>query len=631
MENLCQLCLTSPEDATRTAPSDLHVVTPSVPQLPLVIPIPRDVQTIGDFKVLEKLGQGGMGAVYKAQQISLGRLVALKILPHQYEDDEDYVVRFQREAALAASLNHANLVRVYSSGYADGCHFIAMELVEGENLRQTIKRGGMTMSGALRIVADVARGLQCGWDKAQLIHRDIKPSNIYIAHNGDVKLGDLGLAKSMLANTTGLTQTGAAMGTALYMSPEQIRGEKNLDFRADIYSLGCTLYELLTGKPPYEGTDQVTVINKHLNAPLPGILKAIPNCPMPLVKLLGKMLKKHRPERHSSYEDIIAEIEWVKDQIEGAVASAALATEGNATQSGLRLGTRASGQAHAGAAPISTPARKKSSVAIYASLAALAVAAVILVVATMDSGAKKNTAVLTATQPETAAPDRAVSAEPVAGPVSNDAPDEPEANEPDSGTDTSELTWKDALAEGPLRDALVNRPKLPRGTPLPGGSEWRFPSDRSTRAVAFRARAIVTSSADLPKFAMVLDDGSAYRAKFDPAARRWTLSYQRELGQPPVELDSKDGIATIADSVPHYMMWVRFAGRVVLSMDGRMIVQAQDRSAVPGKIGLECPENVHVLIQRAEYADMEGVSEVTGLRLLLPRAAKARARARAQD
>jgi serine/threonine protein kinase len=280
-----------------------------------------EYESIGGFEVIDKLGQGGMGAVYRARQVSLGRLVALKVLPQQFEVDEEFVARFQREAKVAASLNHPNLVRVYSSGEADGCHYIAMELVEGENLRQRFKRGGMTSAEALRICTEVARGLECGWERAHLIHRDIKPSNIYLSHGGEVKLGDLGLAKSLLSNTTGLTHTGTAMGTPHYMSPEQARGEKNLDHRADIYSLGCTLFELLTGRTPYEGNDAASIIAMHLTAPAPAILKVLPNCPLPLARLVSRMMKKSRHERPANYADLIVEMEHLREQIEAGLTN----------------------------------------------------------------------------------------------------------------------------------------------------------------------------------------------------------------------------------------------------------------------------------------------------------------------
>ena len=239
---------------------------------------PRPLEVIGDFEVMSKLGQGGMGAVYRARQVSLNRQVALKILPASFEADADSVSRFQREARVAASLSHPNLVKVYAAGVADGCHYIAMELIEGETLGQRIKRGAVPPAGsAPRIIHwSVARGLQCGWRTAQLIHRDIKPGNIFISREGAVKLGDLGLAKTTGSDTTGLTQTGTAMGTPHYISPEQARGDRDLDFRADIYSLGCTLYQMLTQKTPYSGHEPMVVMNQHINAAPPAILKVMP-------------------------------------------------------------------------------------------------------------------------------------------------------------------------------------------------------------------------------------------------------------------------------------------------------------------------------------------------------------------
>ena len=272
----------------------------------------RPLEVVGDFTVIGKLGQGGMGAVYRALQVSLNRQVALKILPATFAADAEFVSRFQREARIAASLTHANLVRIYSSGQVDGCHYIAMELIEGETLAGWLRRGAIPPIEALRITLDVARALECGWQRAQLIHRDIKPGNIFLSEEGAVKLGDLGLAKTMSGDSTGLTQTGAAMGTPHYISPEQARGDKELDFRADIYSLGCTLYQMLTGRTPYDGRDPVAVFHQHIHGPPPAILKVLPQCPIPLARLVGKMFKKQRRERHASYEELIAQIESVQ-------------------------------------------------------------------------------------------------------------------------------------------------------------------------------------------------------------------------------------------------------------------------------------------------------------------------------
>ena len=274
-------------------------------------------EVIGDYEVLAKLGAGGMGAVYRARQRSLARVVALKILPAHLIADAESVTRFQREARVAASLSHPNLVRIFTAGEADGVHFIAMELIEGEDLGRRLKTRGRLFPGeALRITREVARGLEYGWASAQLIHRDIKPANIFLAADGAVKVGDLGLAKSVDSHTTGLTQTGTLMGTPHYISPEQARGDKALDFRADIYSLGCTLYQMLTGQVPYAGTDALTIMNQHVNAPLPAILKVWPQCPIPLGRLVSRMLKKSRHERPASYAELIAQLEAVWAQLD---------------------------------------------------------------------------------------------------------------------------------------------------------------------------------------------------------------------------------------------------------------------------------------------------------------------------
>lgn len=320
-------------------------------------------EVIGDFEIIGKLGQGGMGAVYRARQVSLDRQVALKILPAQLEADAEYVARFQREARVAASLNHPNLVRVYSSGATAGCHFIAMELVEGETLADWVRRGAMPALDALRIILDVTHALDCGWRTASLIHRDIKPGNIFLSNDGAVKLGDLGLAKTVGSDTTGLTQTGTAMGTPHYISPEQARGDRDLDFRADIYSLGCTFYQMLTGRTPYEGREPLAVMSMHLNAPPPAILKAMPQCPIPLARLVGKMLKKQRRERHASYEELIAQMESARAALDPSYAAPSIPAPRRSAAS------VANTPAPALAAPI-LPARKTSKkLALYGGIA----------------------------------------------------------------------------------------------------------------------------------------------------------------------------------------------------------------------------------------------------------------------
>jgi predicted Ser/Thr protein kinase len=217
----------------------------------------------GDFEILEEIGKGGMGQVYKARQISLDRDVAIKVLPADLGDVEEFRERFDVEAKAVASLMHENILQIYSKGVTDeGIHYFAMEYVDGEDLADKIKRGvSFTEAEAIDIAVQVCRGLEAA-RKKNIIHRDIKPSNIMVTKNGTVKIADFGLAKSLNA-TKKLTQTNMYMGTVAYTSPEQGEG-KPLDHRTDIYSLGIVLYQLLTGSVPFTAETPSSVIFKHV-------------------------------------------------------------------------------------------------------------------------------------------------------------------------------------------------------------------------------------------------------------------------------------------------------------------------------------------------------------------------------
>ncbi|MBI5821885.1 MAG: SUMF1/EgtB/PvdO family nonheme iron enzyme [Verrucomicrobia bacterium] len=289
-------------------------------------------QTFAGYEILAKLGEGGFGAVYKARQPNLNRLVALKILAPHLAADADFVARFKREATLAASLNHPNLVLVFAAGQSDGSHYMTMEFVEGETLRNRIEsHGRLDPREATAIAVYVAQALQYAWNKSRLIHRDIKPDNVFVSKTGEVKVGDLGLAKNVGQSTAGMTATGMMMGSPHYISPEQASAKKEIDFRADIYSLGCTLYHMLTGRLPYEGDEPMAVMNLHVNAPPPAIFKVWPTCPMPLALLVGKMLKKNPRERHASYEELIAELTAVHEKLTAAQTAAAAPPSGTIT------------------------------------------------------------------------------------------------------------------------------------------------------------------------------------------------------------------------------------------------------------------------------------------------------------
>jgi formylglycine-generating enzyme required for sulfatase activity len=275
-------------------------------------------QHLGEFEILEHLGQGGMGAVFKARQTSLGRLVALKTLKPFVSDDPEYVARFRQEAIAAAGLSHPNLVQVYAAGEAEGIHYFAMEYIEGESAQARLERKGrLDPLEAIALASHVAAALDYDWRKAQLIHRDIKPDNIFLSSDGEVKLGDLGLAKNA-GQTMGLTVSGAMMGTPHYISPEQAQGQKDLDLRADIYSLGCTLYHLLGGQPPYTADSAMAVMLQHVNSPVPGLRAVWPECPEELAAVVMKMMLKPPASRYQSHAEVGAALRRVYDVLSGA-------------------------------------------------------------------------------------------------------------------------------------------------------------------------------------------------------------------------------------------------------------------------------------------------------------------------
>jgi predicted Ser/Thr protein kinase len=243
-EGLCARCLLSAavkgSDSGGTAP-----VPPAAP------PIAEIAAHFPQLEILELLGRGGMGMVYKARQPALDRVVALKILPQETAGDAQFAERFTREARLLARLNHPNIVGVYEFGERDGLFYFIMEFVDGPNLRQLIQTRTIKPAEALAIVPKICEALQFAHEEG-VMHRDIKPENILIDKKGRVKIADFGLAKILGIETgdLGLTQTGMSLGTPRYMAPEQIEHPEDVDHRADIYSLGVVFYEMLTGELP---------------------------------------------------------------------------------------------------------------------------------------------------------------------------------------------------------------------------------------------------------------------------------------------------------------------------------------------------------------------------------------------
>jgi len=267
--------------------------------------------TVGGFKIDRLLGKGGMGEVYLARQLSMDRDVALKILPSSMTVDEQLVQRFLQEVRMAARLEHQHIVRAYEAGEDSGVYFLAMSYVKGDTLSDLLADGSvLEEKDALSITRQMATALAHAWDEYQMLHRDIKPSNIMLDKNGEPKLMDMGLCKS-LGEQAGMTLSGTVMGTPNYMSPEQASGRGDIDFRADVYSLGATLYHMLTGRMPFDGSSIMEVLRKQATESLPDPRESNPAVSETCVGLMEIMLAKDPAGRHPSWEALIADVDCV--------------------------------------------------------------------------------------------------------------------------------------------------------------------------------------------------------------------------------------------------------------------------------------------------------------------------------
>ena len=318
---------------------------------------------------MRRLGRGGMADVYLAEQKSLRRQVAFKVLHQKLADDESYVRRFHNEAQAVAALVHANIVQIHEVGCIDKVHFIAQEYVAGQNLQQVLKRRGSLSPGlAVDVMCQVAAALQRAHEK-RIVHRDIKPENILLSPGGEVKVADFGLARVAESEDVGLTQVGMTVGTPLYMSPEQVEG-KQLDHRSDIYSLGVTSYQMLAGRTPFEGDTALSIAVQHLkNEPKP-LAERRTDLADDLCLLVHKMLAKSPSERYPTAGDLLVGLREL--QVPGARADwpSGIASAGTQPSAGLaEAGTAVTAQLQT--VMLAEPRETKSSrVVLWISLAA---------------------------------------------------------------------------------------------------------------------------------------------------------------------------------------------------------------------------------------------------------------------
>jgi serine/threonine-protein kinase len=267
----------------------------------------EETTTLKDFRLLKKLGEGGMGTVYKAHQISLDRVVAVKVPFKHLAKDESFVQRFYREARIMAKLDHPNILRCFSVGEENGFHYLAMEFIDGASMQSWIKRlGKLSLGDALHVILACAEGLQHAHEQ-NMIHRDIKPDNIMVTNKGVVKVADMGLAKA-LTDDLNLSRTGTGAGTPYYMSPEQARDAKHVDGRSDIYALGTMLYCFLTGNPPFKGETYVELLLAKEAGKFPPARRSNSEIPERLDLIIDKMVAVKPEHRYKTCADVIRDL-----------------------------------------------------------------------------------------------------------------------------------------------------------------------------------------------------------------------------------------------------------------------------------------------------------------------------------
>ncbi len=269
------------------------------------------MQQIPGYQIISKLGAGAMAAVFKARQIALDRMVAIKVLPKRMSENKEFVDRFYKEGKAAAKLNHANIVGAIDVGEANGFHYFVMEYVEGQTVYDKLEKGERyTEKEALKLIIQTCEALAHA-HKAGFIHRDVKPKNIMITKEGNAKLADMGLARETSDVAAAQAEAGKAYGTPYYIAPEQIRGELDVDQRADLYSLGATFYHMVTGRVPFDAATPSAVMHKHLREELIPPDHLNPDLSAGVGEIIEVAMKKKAKDRYQTAEEMLTDLQRV--------------------------------------------------------------------------------------------------------------------------------------------------------------------------------------------------------------------------------------------------------------------------------------------------------------------------------
>jgi len=291
-----------------------YVTRRQVARLRQLVEAERSGQKIPGYKVLNKLGAGAMATVWKARQVSLDRLVAIKVLPRKFTTNPQFIERFYAEGRAAAQLNHPNIVQAYDVGKAGDFHYFVMEFVDGRTVHDDIvKHKRYAEKDAIEVAIQVTEALLHAHERG-LVHRDVKPKNVMITKEGVVKLADMGLARAITDKEAAEAEQGKAFGTPYYISPEQIRGELRIGPPADVYSLGATLYHMVTGNVPFDGKNPSAVMHKHLKAELVPPDHVNPKLSVGISEVIEMMMAKDPRQRYQSCKDLLVDLRAIKER-----------------------------------------------------------------------------------------------------------------------------------------------------------------------------------------------------------------------------------------------------------------------------------------------------------------------------